>query len=176
GDAAMFLGGSWQVPDLRNRLSPEEFAKWDGAPIPQAEAGLESTGTGGWVWVTFARDPVKRRAAVDFMRFVESRANVPRINMANGQLPVRLSAYRDFAFFRDDPWYRKFGALLEHAKARPTVPLYPSISEQLQLAVGYAVSGDKTPEEAVDGAWQAVQRIAAASSPAQSSRPRFDPL
>jgi multiple sugar transport system substrate-binding protein len=176
GDAAMFLGGSWQVPDLRNRLSPQEFAKWDGAPIPQAEASLESTGTGGWVWVSFARDPARRRAAVEFMRFVESRANVPRINMANGQLPVRLSAYRDFPFFRDDPWYRKFGELLVHAKARPTVPLYPSISEQLQLAVGYAVSGDKTPEEAVDGAWRAVQRIAAAATPGRAAAPRFDPL
>ena len=44
------------------------------------------------------------------------------------------------------------------------VPLYPTISEQLQLAVGYAVAGDKTPEAAVEDAWRAVQ--------AEAARPR----
>ncbi len=57
GDAAMFLGGNWQLKDLQTGLSPAEFAKWDIAPIPQADANTRSTGTGGWVWVVFARDP-----------------------------------------------------------------------------------------------------------------------
>ena len=57
GDAAMFLGGNWQLKDLQTGLSPAEFAKWDIAPIPQAEANTRSTGTGGWVWVVFAKDP-----------------------------------------------------------------------------------------------------------------------
>ncbi len=51
--------------------------------------------------------------------------------------------------------------MLAHAHARPAVPLYPAISEQLQLAVGYAVAGTKTPEAAVDDAWAAVQAAAA---------------
>src|SRR4029453_14166724 len=53
GDAAMFLGGNWQLGDLRAGLSPGDFAKWDVAPIPQKSAGTASTGTGGWVWVMF---------------------------------------------------------------------------------------------------------------------------
>ena len=55
GDAAMFLGGNWQLKDLQTGLSPAEFAKWDIAPIPQADANTRSTGTGGWVWVVFAQ-------------------------------------------------------------------------------------------------------------------------
>jgi multiple sugar transport system substrate-binding protein len=177
GDTAMFLGGNWQARDMQNRLPPAEFAKWDAAPIPQAEAGLRSTGTGGWVWVTFARDPVKRRAAVEFMRFVESRENVPRIARSGGQLPVRKSAYRDVPFFRDDPWYRRFGEIVADGRARPTVPIYPAISEQLQLAVGYAVSGEKSPEQAVDDAWAAVQQVAARrQGRAEERRRGIDPL
>ena len=65
--------------------------------------------------------------------------------------------YRDVPFFREDPWYAKFGAMVAHGRARPGVPLYPAISEQLQLAVGYAVAGDKTPEAALDDAWRAVE-------------------
>ena len=43
GDVAMFLGGSWQLRDLQTGLAPEEFAKWDMAPIPQKAAGTEAT-------------------------------------------------------------------------------------------------------------------------------------
>jgi multiple sugar transport system substrate-binding protein len=177
GDVAMFLGGSWQLRELERALSPEEFRKWAIADIPQAEPGLRATGTGGWVWVTFSKDPEKARVATEFLRFVESPANVARISIPTRQLPVRRSVYRDFAVFRESRWYVVFGEMLAHARARPAVPLYPTISEQLQLAVGYAVSGTKTPEAAVDDAWQAV-RSAAARSDARAARAprRTDPI
>lgn len=157
GDAAMFLGGNWQLGDLEAGLPPAEFAKWDVAPIPQKDAGRQSTGTGGWVWVMFARDPVRQRAAAEFLQFVESHGNVGRITQATGHLPVRHSVYRDVPFFRDSPWHRKFAEMVVHGKARPAAAAYPAISQQLQIAVGAAVSGDKTPEQAVDDAWRAVQ-------------------
>jgi multiple sugar transport system substrate-binding protein len=173
GDAAMFLGGNWQLRDLQSGLSPAEFAKWDVAPIPQAPGARETTGTGGWVWVMFSRDPERQRASAEFLQFVESAASSGRILEQTGQLPVRRSHYRDLAFFRQDPWYVKFGEMVAHGQARPGVPLYPAISEQLQLAVGYAVSGDKTPEQALDEAWAAVQKEAARPR-AAPARPSVD--
>jgi len=161
GDAAMFLGGNWQLGDLEANLPPAEFAKWDVAPIPQKNAGTQSTGTGGWVWVMFARDPVRQRAAAEFLQFVESPANVGQITQATGHLPVRRSVFRDVPFFRDSPWHRKFAEMVVHGKARPAAAAYPVISQQLQIAVGAAVAGDKTPEQAVDDAWRAVQASSA---------------
>jgi len=169
GDVAMFLGGSWQLRDLQTGLSPEDFAKWDVAPIPQKDAGTESTGTGGWVWVVFARDPARRKAAMDFLLSVESPLNVGRISQVTGQLPARPSVYRNVSFFRDNPWYARFGQMLGHGRARPAVPIYPAISEQLQLAVGYAVSGEKTPEHAFEDAWRAVLEIDARQRAEQRS-------
>jgi multiple sugar transport system substrate-binding protein len=156
GDAAMFLGGNWQLKDLQTGLAAAEFAKWDIAPIPQADAGTRSTGTGGWVWVVFARDPDRRRAAIEFIRDVESPAHAARISEATGHLPVRRSVYRDFPIFSQDMWYRRFGEMLVDGHARPTVPIYPAISEQLQLAIGSVVSGEKAPDQALDEAWAAV--------------------
>ena len=176
GDAAMFLGGNWQLANLREGLPPAEFAKWDAAPIPQAPGAEEVTGTGGWVWVMFAKDPARQRASAEFLQFVESRANAGRILEVTGQLPVRRSTYRDVPFFREDPWYAKFGAMVAHGRARPGVPLYPAISEQLQLAVGYAVAGDKTPEAALDDAWRAVEAEAARPRGATGARPGLDPV
>jgi multiple sugar transport system substrate-binding protein len=180
GDVAMFLGGSWQLRDLQTGLSPGEFAKWDMAPIPQKDAGTESTGTGGWVWVVFARDPARRKVATEFLLSVESSANVGRINQVTGQLPVRTSVYRNVSFFRDDPWYARFGQMLVRGRARPAVPIYPALSEQLQLAVGYSVSGEKAPERALEDAWQAVREIdnrqRAEQRRQQSSPPPRDPI
>lgn len=178
GDVAMFLGGNWQVTELRQGLAPDAFALWDVAPIPQAAAGERPapTGSGGWVWVVFAKDPVKRRAATEFIRYVESTRNVGRIAQATGHMPVRRSVYRDFAFFREDPFLRKFGAIIQAARARPAAAIYPQLSEELQVAIGAAIDGRKTPEQAVDDAFRSVAaRYAELSRPAPA-RAGLDPV
>ena len=169
GDAAMFLGGNWQQKDLQTGLSPAEFAKWDIAPIPQADANTRSTGTGGWVWVVFAKEPERRKAAVEFIRDVESPAHAARISQATGHLPVRRSVYRDFPIFSQDSWYRRFGAMLVDGHARPAALIYPEISQQLQLAIGAVVSGDQSPEQALDQAWAAVNAEYARQSSSRSA-------
>jgi multiple sugar transport system substrate-binding protein len=177
GDAAMFLGGNWQQKDLQTGLSPEEFAKWDIAPIPQADAGTRSTGTGGWVWVVFAKDPERRKAAVEFIRDVESPEHAARISQATGHLPVRRSVYRDFPIFSQDSWYRRFGDMLVDGHARPTALIYPEISQRLQLAIGAVVSGDTSPEQALEEAWKAVNAEYARQTSSRSAHPTtVDPI
>jgi multiple sugar transport system substrate-binding protein len=177
GGVAMFLGGNWQLRELESALPPAAFAKWAVTDMPQADPDTVSTGTGGWVWVTFAKDLVKRKAAIDFLRFVETPANVARISIATRQLPVRKSVYRDFPVFRENKWYALFGRILGNARARPAVPIYPTISEQLQLAIGAVVSGSKSPEAAVDDAFKAVRTIAERQRTRDAGQPRtFDPI
>ena len=176
GDTAMFLGGSWQLRDLEPSLSKEQFALWDVAPIPQREAGAVSTGAGGWIWVSFAKDPAKAKAAAELIQFIESSKNVGVISQLAHQLPARKSVYQQFPFFREDPFHARFGEWLAGARARPAVLIYPTISEQLQLAIGYAVSGDKTPEQAVDGAWGEVLKVAERQKSGAAPPPAFDPL
>ena len=74
---------------------------------------------------------------------------------ATGRLPVRRSVYRDYPAFREEP-FAFFGQMLSAARARPAVPIYNAISRELQLAIGYAIEGTRTPEEAVDDAWRVV--------------------
>jgi ABC-type sugar transport system permease subunit/ABC-type glycerol-3-phosphate transport system substrate-binding protein len=180
GDAAMFLGGSWQLRELEPSLSKEQFALWEVAPIPQKDPGVVSTGAGGWIWVSFARDPARQKAAAELIQYIESTKNVGVISRLAHQLPARKSVYDQFPFFAEDPFHQRFGEWLAGAKARPAVLIYPTISEQLQLAIGYAVSGDKTPEQAVDGAWAEVLKIDArqrtGGANTSSGAASFDPL
>jgi multiple sugar transport system substrate-binding protein len=155
GDTAMFLGGNWQIRELKDALPAEEFAKWGIAHIPQFRAGAAPTGTGGWVWVVFAKDPVKQRAAAEFILDIESAPNAAQISAGTGRLPVRRSVYRDYAAFKEEP-FPFFGEMLTTARARPAVPIYNSISRELQIAIGYAIEGTMTPEQAVDAAFHIV--------------------
>ena len=177
GDVAMFLGGSWQLRDLEPSMPKEQFALWDIAPIPQKERGVVSTGAGGWIWVSFAKDPEKARLSTELIRFIESTKNVGLISQLAHQLPARRSVYRDFPYFNTDPFHARFGEWLAQAKARPAAMIYPTISTQLQLAIGYAVSGDKTPEEAVDGAFAATRAVAERlRAGASATLPASDPF
>jgi multiple sugar transport system permease protein len=173
GDVAMFLGGNWQIRELKDAMSAEEFARWGIAPIPQYRLGAAPTGTGGWIWVVFARDPDKRRAAAQFILDVESPQNAARISAGTGRLPVRRSVYRDYPEFRQEP-FAFFGNLLSAARARPAVPIYNAISRELQIAIGYAIEGTRSPEQAVDAAFRIVReedrrRREAAASPTDTS-------
>lgn len=174
GDVAMFLGGNWQLTELQQGLGAEDLTKWDVAPIPQRERGPSPTGTGGWVWVVFAKDPARRQAATELIRFLESPEHVARIARGTGHLPVRRSLYRDFPFFRDNPWLARFGAMLADARARPAVPIYPFLSEQLQIAIGAAIAGNETPEAAVDRAFAASVAMDARQRQPRAA-PGFDP-
>jgi multiple sugar transport system substrate-binding protein len=155
GDAAMFLGGNWQIRELKDALPPDAFAKWDLAPIPQYREGPAPTGTGGWVWVVFAKDPERRKAAAQFILDVESPANGARISAATGRLPVRRSAYQNYDAFKEWP-FPFFADMLDAARARPSVPIYNSISRELQIATGYAIEGTLPPDRAVDEAFRIV--------------------
>ena len=163
GDVAMFLGGNWQLSDLQAGLPPAEFAKWDIAPIPQADAGTRvdrhrRLGLGG---LRARPGAAARRDEVPHRR-VEAPTRA-RISEATGQLagaPERLSRLPDLP---PGPVVRALRRDASRRPARPAVPIYPAISEQLQLAIGYAVSGEKTPERALDDAWRAVRRYARAA-------------
>ncbi len=155
GDVAMFLGGNWQIKELKDALPADEFAKWGIAPIPQYQRGPAPTGTGGWIWVVFSQDPEKQKAAAQFVLDVEAPHNAARISRGTGRLPVRRSVYRDYPAFREEP-FAFFGNMLGSARARPAVPIYNAISRELQIAIGYAIEGTRTPEQAVDAAWTTV--------------------
>src|SRR5204862_2414636 len=127
--------GNWRRNDLQSGSSPEEVAKSGSEPFPRADARTRATGTGGCVWVVFAKDPERRRAAIEFIRDVEAPAHAARISEATGHLPVRRSVYRDFPIFSQDQWYRPFGEILVDGHARPTALVYPAMSQQLPLAI-----------------------------------------
>ena len=153
----MFLGGNWQLKDLQaglvarrvrevgHRADSAGRRRRRGRPAPAAGSGSSSRATPrGSAPRSSSSATSKRR------RTPHASARRPDIfRCAAASTATSRSSART-------SWYRRFGEMLVDGHARPTVPIYPAISQQLQLAIGSVVSGEKTPDEALDEAWRAV--------------------
>ncbi len=147
---AMFQGGDFQYPTLEETLPPEEFKKYEVSPIPAMREGQEATGTGGWTMGAFSDDPEKVEMCAEFTKDVF----VGEGNEVTGQLPTNPELFDTLDKFQD-PIYDTFREGLKAGEARPGVPVYPEISNQLQIAIGTVLTGEATPEEALDSAAEA---------------------
>jgi len=149
GSAAMFVGGNWQFGQLRNTLPPESFANWAVSELPGPTADQRATGTGGWTIAAMSDDPEKVRMCAEMIQAVY---NGPS-NVVSGLLPTSAAQYDDPAF--EGAEFDLFSEALQNGVARPGVPVYPEISNQLQIMLGGVLSGDVSAEEALDQAFAA---------------------
>lgn len=76
-------------------------------------------------------------------------------NEVVGDLPTRQALFASLPRFQDE-YFNQLREYLVNGKARPGVPIYPEISNQLQVMMGEVLSGSKEPEQALDDAWTAV--------------------
>ena len=148
---AMFQGGDFEYPALKDNLPPEEFKKWEVSLLPTKSAGdTPKSGSGGWTIGAFSDDPEKVKMCMEFTKDVF----IGEMNEFTGQLPTSPKLFDTIDKF-DAPIYDKFRNMLEHGEARPGVPVYPTMSEELQVAIGTVLTGEATPEEALDKAYKA---------------------
>ena len=148
GTDAMFFGGHWQRGQLQGAMPPEALDKWDIAELPGPTADERATGTGGWTFAAFSKDPAKVEMCANLIREVY----MGPANEAVGDLPTRQTLFDSLPRFQD-PFFAKLKTYLVHGHARPGVPIYPEISNQIQIMMGEVLSGSKSPEDALQGAW-----------------------
>lgn len=151
GTAASFFGGHWQYFQLQEAMAPDAFAKWDVSELPGPTADQHATGTGGWTVAAFSDDPAKIEMCAALMREVY----MGPANEVIGDLPTRQTLFDELPKFQD-PYFGKLSEYLVNGHARPGVPIYPEISNQIQIMMGEVLSGSKEPEAALDDAWQRV--------------------
>jgi multiple sugar transport system substrate-binding protein len=153
---AMFQGGSFQYPTMQETLPPDEFKKWEISAIPAMQEGQEATGTGGWTIAALSKDPKKAEMCMSLVKEIY----VGGGNRVTNGLPTSEKIFEEDPTFQK-PIFAKFREYLPAGKARPGVPIYPEMSNQLQVAIGNVLTGQATPEEALDAAKEAIDRAAA---------------
>ncbi|AJQ96973.1 extracellular solute-binding protein [Gynuella sunshinyii] len=150
GTTALFVGGNWQLAQLASTLEPEDFANWTFSMLPGPTADQRSTGTGGWTVASFSDDPAKVKMCANLIRDIY----MGPANALQQQLPTRADLYDKYDVFKT-PANKAFAQALQYGRARPGAPIYPEISNQIQIMMGDVLTGTKTPEQALDAAFKA---------------------
>ena len=166
GEVAMMENGNWEfgwhlTEDVRAQLGDVEVA-----PLPVPQAGMrpivpfggECYGIG-----VNTTDPKKLEIAWEFLRTIASSDVMLEANIWQGGLPTRASAAAKI--LASNPMLAPFIEQAKYALPRPVVggmEKYPDVSSNTWTAMQQALTGMKTPEEALK---EAAANIRALFSP-----------
>lgn len=150
GTTALFVGGNWQLAQLKSTLEAEDFANWTFSMLPGPTKDERSTGTGGWTVASLSKDPAK----VEMCAALAREIYMGPANALQEQLPTRADLYDKYPVFATDA-NKAFAAALKVGQARPGAPVYPEISNQIQIMMGKVLTGTQPTEAAVDDAFKA---------------------
>jgi multiple sugar transport system substrate-binding protein len=120
------------------------------APLPAAEGGAGPGVLGGWQLAVSAQaPPARREAAARLAAFLASPdANVV-LALDYGRSPARRAAYEDPRVAAASPFLAGLLPFLERARPRPLTPFYMLVADALQGELSAAISGLRTPAEAL---------------------------
>jgi multiple sugar transport system substrate-binding protein len=120
------------------------------APLP-SEDGATGVGVlGGWqLAVAAGAPPARRDAAARLARFLSSPEGNVVLALEYGRSPARREAYADPRVVAGSPFLVRLRPLLDRARPRPLTPWYMLAADGLQGELSAAVSGLRTPAEAL---------------------------
>lgn len=150
---AMFIGGHWQLAQLKDVLGAEKAKAWEVSELPGQTQGATATGTGGWTVGVFSKDSKIVDACKAFIKAVYAGP----ANVATGQIPTNTALFDKLEEF-SGPEFQEFRKYLQNGRARPGTPAYDAISAALQVAIGKVLTGSATPEQATDQAFDTAIR------------------
>lgn len=155
GKVAMLVTGPWDL----SQLSDIDYGV-QVMPTYAGSSGGHQTISGPDNWVVFDNGDQKKRAAIDFVKWLTAPEQVKAFSLGTGDLPTRTSVGRDPAVLKalDEkvPGSATFVENLNNVeKVRPTVEQYPDVSEALGQAIVAVMLGKEQPAAALDAAAQA---------------------
>ena len=158
GKIGMMVTGPWDLPSFPN-------VKYGVQIMPMFPGGNHQTIAGPDNWVLFDNSAAREAAAWTFVSWLTAPEQVLTDSLASGHLPLRQSVTKmpKFSTFATKfPGVDVFVANLANVlKARPNLKAYPRISEAMGQAIIAAMTGEKTPQQAVSDAAQQVNGILA---------------
>lgn len=128
------------------------------APLPSFEGGESASTLGGWQLGVNSRSR-NPELAERLIRFLTSPEAQKELALTVGYKPARKALYRDEELRGRQPFVASLYNILMNARPRPVTPYYMMITQVLQPELSAAVSGIKTPEEALGSAQEQIERI-----------------
>jgi multiple sugar transport system substrate-binding protein len=151
GKAAMMQNGVWNLPNL-----DKAGIKYNVVPIPKPDGGAAPGPMGGEVLaIPVGSDPARMQAAGKVVNCLLSAKTELAWGNLNGYIPSRQSVAEQVA--KDKPMMKPFvdAAAAERSRTGPPAnlgPNYSKVSQPLWNAIQAALTGAKTPQQALTDA------------------------
>ncbi|AJQ94000.1 ABC transporter substrate-binding protein [Gynuella sunshinyii] len=160
GQTAMAIVGSWEWRSDANFLAQANLKeKLGSAPIPVPDGvdpAKAATAVGYGTWVIF-KDSDAKQAAWNWIEKVTSAQHEVNIfKDGTGNMPMRLSAYKD-PVFTSDPIFSSFVDTMPNARSRPKTNNYELLSQSYRDAIQKVLSGKQKPKDALKEAQDKVK-------------------
>jgi multiple sugar transport system substrate-binding protein len=154
GKIGMLVTGPWDLSQLSDIQYGVQVM-----PTYAGSAGGHQTISGPDNWVMFDNGDAKKKAAIDFVKWLTAPEQVKSFALATGNLPTRTSVGQDqsvlTALNDKTPGTSTFVQNLDNVKkVRPTVGQYPDVSEALGQAIVAVMLGKDQPASALNTAAQ----------------------
>ena len=155
GKVAMLITGPWDLSSLTDVPYGVQVM-----PTYAGSDGGHQTISGPDNWVVFDNGDAKKKASVDFVKWLTAPEQVKAFSLGTGDLPTRTSIGQDPAVLAQLnetlPGTSTFVENLSNVKkVRPTVEQYPDVSEALGQAIMSVLLGKAQPSDALNTAAQA---------------------
>ena len=154
GNAAMVISGPWEL----DRMSQEAKFNWRVTLMPVPKDGVEpSSAMGDFNWAIFAssKHPAEAFKALEYFASQDD-----KMFKNFGQLPARSDiAIPPTGNEKKDAALKVFLEQLKYAKPRGPHPQWPKISKAIQDAIQSALTGQATPQAALDQAAETIKGI-----------------
>ncbi len=158
GKIGMMVTGPWDLPSFPD-------VNYGVQIMPMFPGGNHQTIAGPDNWVMFDNGAARTAAAWTFVSWLTAPQQVLQDSLTTGHLPLRQSVTQmpPFSKFATKfPGVDVFVANLANVlKARPVLKAYPRISEAMGQAIIAAMTGEKSPQQALSDAAQQVNGILA---------------
>lgn len=161
GHAAIMLNGPWEIPYLEEQAHMKFGVDFGVVPmaVPQASA-QPSVPLGGESWVIPANsDKAVVQATWDLVNWLEQPTQLSQLDKGFGYIPAIKTTAQDL--LKTETNLQVFADELNTARARTAVlgEKYPKVSQIIWTAEQEALTGSKTPQDALTQAQQQITTI-----------------
>jgi multiple sugar transport system substrate-binding protein len=159
GKAAFSVGGSYEAQALAEALDVSMTQLWDHVgflPVPAGPRGQPASVAGSMCYAIL-RQSAQPQLAMRVLESAVAPEALASLARATGRVPARRSAVQlaspDLGFLTQS------AEILEQAVIRPTIPLYPRVSTQLQAMLEAVLTGRLEPADAARHAAELIEAI-----------------
>ncbi|MBS3783394.1 MAG: ABC transporter substrate-binding protein [Anaerolineae bacterium] len=136
---------------------------WSIAPLPH-ETEEPIVDMYGPSITVFQTTPEKQLASWLFLKWFTEPEQTARWAITTGYFPVRRSAAQSeemLAHFSENPLYAKAFSFLPYAKTEPTIAGWQAVRDALEEAIVAVITGEQTPEAAIESSLAAAEEAIA---------------